>query len=180
MKESRRKSSRLPKGFYSANDVQWAALLAEPPSFVGKPKIQGAMGRGILYERKVHDILEGLYGSNYVASPWFLFSEGVNLRPRHCQPDGILFDFYRGLIVIVEIKYNHCALAWWQLYTLYLPVVRKVFGPTWNYACCEVVKWYDPATVVPRKAHLQKNIEFSRSDVWSVNICNPKRVLDAK
>ena len=61
---------------------------------------------------------------------------------------------------IVEIKYNHCALAWWQLYKLYLPVISKIFGSDWTYSCCEVVKWFDPQTNVPEEVCMQKDIDM--------------------
>ena len=168
-----------PKGFIPANGVFKATFLSEPPGFVvqnRKKSARGAKGRGIAYEKKVQKILESRYGYRYLEGPWILFKEMRDSRPRYCQPDGILFDFYRGRITIIEIKYNHCALAWWQLYKLYLPVIRKIFGPNWTYACCEVVKWYDPSTGVPEQVQMQKDLEFSQPESWSVNICNPSRI----
>lgn len=179
MKDSHKKSRTPPKGFSPAKAVQWATILAEPPLFIKEKRNssnRGAKGRGIRYEKKVQTILDNRFGNNYIPGPWLLFSEGRDLRPRYCQPDGILFDFYRGRITIVEIKYNHCALAWWQLYTLYLPVIRKIFGPNWTYSCCEVVKWFDPNTHVPETTRMQKDIEFAQEQDWSVNICNPSRL----
>ena len=173
---SSKKEPNPPKGFDPAKSVQWASLLAEPPSFITRPAKYGAKGRGIRYEKKVQGILENRYGERYVPSPWILFSEGSGLRPRYCQPDGLLIDFIRGRITIVEIKYNHCELAWWQLFRLYRPVVSHIFGQQWEYSCCEVVKWYDPATHVSQEPHLQRDIEYTQPDIWGVNICNPRRL----
>ena len=179
LQNASKKRGPPPKGFYPAKAVQWATLLAEPPSFIKEHRMKsrrGAKGRGIRYEKKIQSILDERFGSNYIPGPWVLFSEGSDIRPRYCQPDGILIDFYRGRIIIVEIKYNHCELAWWQLYMLYLPVIRKIFGPNWTYSCCEVVKWFDPLTKVPEPAQMQKDIEYAQEHVWSVNICNPSRL----
>jgi len=63
--------------------------------------------------------------------------------PRFCQPDALLIDVYSGRVVIVEVKYQHTTDAWWQLLALYVPVVRRLFGPAWEVACCEIVRWCD-------------------------------------
>lgn len=165
-----------PKGFSPAQKVQWAAILTEAPGFVRNIPRRGAKRRGINYEKKVQEILRNRYGERYLPNPWILFSEGDAFKPRYCQPDGLLFDFYRGKITIVEVKYNHCELAWWQLHKLYLPVVSKLFGPYWEYPCCEVVKWFDPATKIPEAIQMQKDIEFTQPGQWGVNILNPSRL----
>lgn len=179
MKDSQsglRKTFRPPNGFYPAGAVQWATLLAETPGFIKRKRTSKAKARGIRYEKRVQEILLNKFGSSYIPSPWVLFSEGFDLRTRYCQPDGLLIDFHRGRITIIEIKYNHCELAWWQLYKLYLPVIKEIFGPNWTYSCCEVVRWFDPQTRVPEKVQMQKDILHAHEYAWSVNICNPSRL----
>lgn len=171
-----KESQKPPKGFEPAREVQWAAFLRDTPAFVTRVPKRGAKGRGINYERKVQRILLDRYGDRYLPNPWVLFNDGSAYKPRYCQPDGLLIDFYRGKITIVEIKYNHCELAWWQLHKLYLPVVSKIFGPNWEYPCCEVVKWFDPNTLVPESIQLQRDIEFTQPGQWGVNILNPSRL----
>ena len=70
---------------------------------------------------------------------------------RWCQTDGLFAHPLEGLIVVVEIKYQHTPDAWFQLRELYEPVVRKAFGPAWTVALLEVVKWYDPSTFFPER-----------------------------
>lgn len=70
---------------------------------------------------------------------------------RWCQTDGLLIQPQGGLITIVEIKYQHTPDAWFQLRELYEPVVRRAFGPAWEVALLEVVKWYDPSTFFPER-----------------------------
>lgn len=93
-------------------------------------------------------MLEDNFGDSYVPSPWlnFLGSRGVHW----CQPDGLLFDIQRGVIAIVEIKYQHTTDAWWQLRRLYEPVLSALFPPSlWRFTVVEIVKWYDPQVPWP-------------------------------
>lgn len=93
---------------------------------------------GLRYEQKVHDILSSIYQENFRPSPSILFEDRSGLR--RAIPDGIL-DL-RDRVVIVEVKYSHCELAWWQLKKLYLPLVMRLISkPIY---LCEIVHTYDP------------------------------------
>lgn len=162
---------RPPEGFRGAGEVKWAHLLSGPPAFVRRGSRRGARGRGIRYEEKLQRALDRLYGFSYVPSPWACFYNG---EVRYCQPDGLLLDVERGLITIVEAKFNHTAAAYWGLFNLYLPVVRAIFGADWRYACCEVVRWYDPEVYGPMDCTLRRKIELTRPGEWGVTIWNEK------
>jgi hypothetical protein len=62
---------------------------------------------------------------------------------RWIQPDGLILDFIKSRITILEIKIKHTWAAYFTLRRLYEPVIRRVFGTAWKYAVCEVVRWYD-------------------------------------
>lgn len=168
---------RPPRHFKSVGAIEWVRYSATQPPFInGKKKLTGSRAAGIRYENKVHDYLTDLYSDMYVPSPWFLFKEVGNDRPRWCQPDGLLFLPYTGEIIIVECKLQHTTDAWWQLKMLYLPVIAAAFPEKlWKYGICEVVKWYDCATLFPEKVKLQENIAEVRPRDFAVHIYNGKR-----
>jgi hypothetical protein len=98
----------------------------------------------------------------------------AGVGPRWCQTDGLLFDVDRGLITLVECKYQHTSDAWWQLKMLYLPVLRTIF-PGWEFATVEVVKWYDPATKIPEPVFLLPDVGAAQPGKFNVHIWNPRR-----
>lgn len=142
-------TTEAPQRFTPAGAVHTAELTPEP-LFINEPvRLVGKKGEGVRYERKAQSYLEQVYGESYVASPWLRFRSNTDSDWRYCQPDGLHFDFRSGLIVIVEIKLKHTAQAWWQVRELYQPVLECLFGNLWQFAACEVVKWYDPHTYFP-------------------------------
>lgn len=94
-------------------------------------------------------------------------------RVRWCQPDGLLIDVLAGVITILEMKYQHTAQAYWQLHGLYLPVVKRVFGPSWTYKLCEVTKWYDPAIPFPTPISMQPDVKKCKAGIVNVHIWRP-------
>jgi hypothetical protein len=70
------------------------------------------------------------------------------------------------------VKYNHTSDAWAQLKLLYLPVLQAIFpAKLWQFDCCEVVKWYDPAVVYPEPVVLAHDITM-RHQAFKVHIHN--------
>lgn len=161
-----------PDDFRGAGDVHWAHL-TEEPGFVRRGSRRGAKGRGIRYEERTQRALDRQYGNMYVASPWVCFSADGS-GPRYCQPDGLLVDIERGKIFVVEIKYNHVAMAYWKLFHLYKPVVQKLFGDEWRYSCVEVVKWYDASTYGPADVTLRRRVHEAAPREWAVVIINER------
>jgi hypothetical protein len=159
-----------PEGFSPAGRVAFAQLTTAP-SFT-KTRRSSAQKQGIRYEREVQAYLSDLYGLDYLPSPWIRFeSEGRGLR--FCQPDGLLFQPEKGRITIVEIKYQHTPLAWWQLLQLYAPVVAKLFPKQlWILDVCEVVKWYDAGTIFPVRPVLAAQVHMP-IELFKVHIYRP-------
>lgn len=158
-------------------DLRWARLADTIPPFAQhRPRRRGRRAQGIRYEASVHSHFTHLFGDSYIASPWFQFIEGGGEGLRWCQPDALLIDFSSGRITIVEVKYQHTVDAWYQLYR-YLTVVRAVFGESFSYALCEVVKWYDCAVQFPEPVCLLPSLDQSRKGVFQVHILKPRSAV---
>lgn len=158
---------RRPTKFVPAGDVLYSELCKTPPFIAAqkrKPK-EEHLKRGVRYETQVQRHFESLYGPRYVPSPWVRFHSRADTDSnwRYCQPDGLLVDVHKGCITIVEIKLKHTTRAWWQVRELYEPVVKNLFNNGheghWQFAACEVVKWYDTDTFFPENILLTPAIE---------------------
>lgn len=127
---------------------------------------------GIKYEARMHGHFRERFGDSYLSNPWFQYIDGTVGHVEWCQPDALLIDFSAGRITIVEAKYQHTVDAWYQLYR-YLTVVRGVFGNSFSYALCEVVKWYDCALRFPEPVSLLADLKQSREGRFQVHIWKP-------
>ena len=114
------------------------------PPFVKKRRRKGRKGVGLRYEAKVQKHFCEEFGYEYIPGPWFRYT--VRDRPKvinYAQPDGLLIQPERGVVTIVEIKYNHCAESYFQLVDKYLPLVMALFDKSlWVFPLVTVVKWY--------------------------------------
>lgn len=156
-----------PQGFRPAGLVERATFCLPPP--IHKMRYTGSRLLGVKYEAKVQEYLQGRYGERYVPNPWMVYYVGG--QRRWCQPDGLLFNWKRRAITIVEVKYQHTSQAWWQVMKLYLPVLQAAFPPAlWEYYACEVVKWYDAATGFPVLPVLAPEVEMLRPNTFTVHI----------
>ena len=154
-------------------DLRWARLADETPNFAkGTPRRRGRRALGIRYEGRMHQHFAERFGEAYIPSPWFQYIDGDVGRVQWCQPDALLIDLPSGRITIVEAKYQHTVDAWYQLYR-YLTVVRSVFGDSFSYALCEVVKWYDCAVRFPEPVQLLSDLTRSREGRFQVQIWKP-------
>ena len=164
-----------PKRFKPAGELLWAEFSPTAPDFSKKKRRTGRRRQGMLYEKKGHGHLTDLYGERYVPSPWLRFTDTISDRARWCQPDGLLIEPERGVITLVEFKYQHTSDAWWQLRQLYEPVVGFLFPhDRWELRVCEVVKWYDPATLFPERVRMIPEIHsLQSSKEFGVHIWKP-------
>lgn len=161
-----------PRGFRPCQELLWAYICDKPPSF-GRHKTSGCKLQGIKYENKVHEHFQAIYHDFYLSKPWFIFRERNTSQVRYAQPDALLFDFDLGRITIIEVKYRHVEMAWWQLHHLYRPLIRHTFGDNWIPHMIEVVKWYDPATSFPGQVKLCKTLDEAPSHDTGVHIWRP-------
>ena len=160
---------RPPARFHPAGEVLSASFSIEPPPFIRPYKLTGSRRLGVKYEAKGHDHMDRVAPGRYVPGPWFRY---INKAGSYwCQPDGLLFDFNRGIITIVEFKLKHTSDAWWQTRRLYEPVVSKVFGlSTWRYSICEIVKWFDGETSFPESFNMARDPTDLTAGSFNVHI----------
>jgi hypothetical protein len=127
-----------------------------------------------LYERRVHTHFISEYGNRYVPNPWLIYSVHGDARLRWAQPDALLIDVDTGLIVLVEMKYQHCTEAYWQMLGKYIPLLERIFPENlWKFATVEVVKWYDCSVRFPASITLRKSIDAVRPGEFGVHIWKP-------
>lgn len=133
--------------FLPAEGVQKAEWCTQPRFIRSGKGAKGARAAGLRYERRAQLYLAAMAGSReYLRGPWVAFKCHGDAQWRYCQPDGVLVEEKR--IVIVEIKYHHTTDAWWQLWRLYRPVVQFLFKGR-EVLCVEVVKWADMVLPFP-------------------------------
>lgn len=134
-----------------ANGVE-QAYFARWPGFASRKRATGRRAQGIRYEKLVQAHLTEAEPC-YLDSPWLRFLDADGWH--WCQPDGIHFDFSRGIITIVEVKYQHTPDAWVQLLELYGPVLQCIFPASlWTFRYLEWVRWHDPAVRVAANPRL--------------------------
>lgn len=138
-----------------------------PPPFLRHPPRRGRKRQGLIYQARAGAWLLDHFKPHFRFSPWVVFNED-----RWCQPDGLILSPERSRIVVTEIKLRHCSEAWFQLFQLYIPVVQMLF-PDWEVVGCEVVKWYDPSSVVPQAPKLRENPADALPGAFNVHIYAP-------
>ena len=158
-------------------NVTWAEFSTWEPSFEGKCSwTSGAQAHGIRYERKVQRYLTAECNGHYVPAPWFRYCVHNHPHWHYCQPDGLLFDYNRNLITIVEIKLAHSLQAWWQVQNLYRPVISFVFGSRWSLAACEVTAHHDPATIFPICLHHITRLSLLQPEQFGLYILRERKL----
>lgn len=161
--------SRLASRFTPALNIKSVKVLDEQPSFIQRKKPTGARANGIRYERKALDKLAILKPSGqWIPSPWIEFTDAHGRR--WCQPDAV---FMGDTNIVFEIKYKHCADAWFQLWRLYIPVLEHLYGK--SFCGVEVVKWLDPAVQFPERYIMLKEPFKPQAGVTGVHVWNPQR-----
>ena len=136
-------TASMPRGFRSAEGARTARPAATGPWGAAPSPIRGSAAQkaGLRYERKVLDMLvEALPG--FQRSPWFTFED--RRGPRWCQPDGLLPE----PLILFEVKIRTTPLAWWQLSSLYRPVVELVFKRRVE-GLVMVCRSFDPSIPMP-------------------------------
>jgi len=131
---------------WSPNEIAWAEPVRNPPTFFKRRRRTAAQRRGISYEGQVHGELTRRCHAPlaYFPSPWFVYRIHGDSHFYFCQPDGVAFDFRRGIVYVFEVKYSHTNDAWRQLKHLYSPVLRSCFPPRlWEFRLVEVCRLFD-------------------------------------
>lgn len=127
-----------------------------------QPKSKGstaAQKLGLRYERKVTAGLMERFGPEaFCPQPSISFADSSGHRL--AIPDGLLR--LNNCVAIVEIKYTHCELAWWQLRRLYEPLLQRL--TTAPIILIEVCHSYDPSVILPEPHSVLLDIVSQRTN----------------
>lgn len=156
-------------GLYPRVRPRSVSLQSEGPFIPRKGEATAAQAAGNRHERRMHYYLEKKFPRDYLASPWITYTTSFAGGWKWCQPDGLLFMWDKGLIIVVEGKIKHTEKSYWQTENLYVPVVSVLF-PLWEYAVCEVVRWYDPSVRFPVQPKIVEGITDCRPGDFNVFI----------
>ena len=154
------KPSRPIRSSVGVLDARWSS---SPLRGIKNPGTGSAAQRaGKRYERKVLKALEKQVCNNegimLRVSPWIgytVFSTSIN-DEKHCQPDLLLET--PNEVYICEVKLTHTVDAYWQLTSLYAPVVRKLY-PGRSIRLVEITRSFDPVVRFPSEMRLFFSIE---------------------
>lgn len=165
------------RDFNPARHVRSARLLPGQPGFIKRSKPKGAMWRGVKFELEVREYLQFLLLGNceveLLLGPWIEFQDASGKR--WCQPDALLLHQSSQTLIIAEIKYQHCAEAWWQLTQLYDPVCKVLFPEIRRFGLLEIVSWHDPSTQFPGRYNLTDNpLAIRDTSAIAVHIYSPR------
>lgn len=131
-----------PRGFtpIRGTPLDVAFSTWRPPKSRGNTSAQKA---GLRYEARVCEAMAKEFGPSFVPQPTISFTDAGGSRA--AIPDGLLR--VGDAVGIVEIKYTHTPLAWWQLRKLYEPLLQRL--TTNKIILFEVCHSYDPAVDFP-------------------------------
>lgn len=164
-----------PLDFLPVQVCDWAELAPGQPEFIHRPVRRGRRRQGILYEVAAQVWMHRQFGDRYVGGQWIRFKADGQGKVRWCQPDGLLLDGVHRTVTIVEYKYQHTEGAWWQLFKLYLPVMKRLLaGRDFTFRCLEMCKWFDPATQTPMPVTMCQSIESVQPGDFGVHIWKPQ------
>lgn len=152
--------------------VRFVRMQSDAPEFIKDERRRGRRAQGILYERRVHaEFLSRFPG--YLPAMWFSYGDSQS-DEKWCQTDGLIIDPWSGRLTIVEVKLQHCAAAYYQLFRTYLPVLQWLFGTKYQLSCVEVVRWFDCATLTPIRPTMCPAPEEAKPDRFNVYIWRPR------
>jgi hypothetical protein len=168
----------MPFPHQNLNDLIEVEAYDGTPSFVRAHRARGRKGMGLRYEAKVHAHFAQQFDALYVPSMWFSYRRVSSPKiVNYAQPDAFLIDFKKGLITIVEVKYNHTSDAYFQLLDKYVPLLDKWLHKKekglWQFAVVEVVYWYDKFVSFPTKVALRDDITKVKPGEFGVHIWRP-------
>ena len=130
--------------------LRWAKALDRQPNFLSSPKIRGIQRAGLIYENRIANYLQAIYGKDVIHGQWYAFEDRRGLG--WCQPDIIILpNRNRKYILVIVCKLKATKKAWVQLNYLYRPIMERLY-PQVEIRLVQVVK------------NLNKNLELQMLD----------------
>ena len=118
--------------------LRWAKALDRQPNFLTSPKIRGIQRAGLIYENRIANYLQAIYGKDVIHGQWYSFEDRRGLG--WCQPDIIILpNRNRKYILVIECKLKATKKAWVQLNYLYRPIMERLY-PQVDIRLVQVVK----------------------------------------
>jgi len=118
--------------------LRWAKALDGQPNFLTSPKIRGIQRAGLIYENRIANYLQAIYGKDVIHGQWYAFEDRRGLG--WCQPDIIILPSRnRKYILVIECKLKATKKAWVQLNYLYRPIMERLY-PQVDIRLVQVVK----------------------------------------
>ena len=106
--------------------LRWAKALDRQPNFLSSPKIRGIRRAGLIYENRIANYLQAIYGKDVIHGQWYAFEDRRGLG--WCQPDIIILpNRNRKYILVIECKLKATKKAWVQLNYLYRPILERLY-----------------------------------------------------
>ena len=106
--------------------LRWAKALDRQPNFLSSPKIRGIQRAGLIYENRIANYLQAIYGKDVIHGQWYAFEDRRGLG--WCQPDIIVLpNRNRKYILVIECKLKATKKAWVQLNYLYRPIMERLY-----------------------------------------------------
>lgn len=156
----------LPSGeIYDARRI-----LSSPHSSAPRKPASAAQRAGKRYERFATSRLVELAGPCTVhLGPWYRYVDG-SAGARFCQPDLVLE--LPSCTLVVEAKSSAFGLvdAWWQLFHLYLPVLRRAAERGVPLVPLAVCRSFDPAVALPAEASLINSLQEATPGRFNVMV----------
>lgn len=114
-----------------------SVLLESAPHFIRKVKHRGARLAGIVYEKKVAQRLQDMYGPRVLHNPWFKY---IDKRGEGwCCADILILPEKDEPLIIGECKLTSTKKAFKQLKNFYVPVSRLVW-PQYEIRAIQIAK----------------------------------------
>lgn len=160
-----------PARFKPAGTLTHVSLCDRPKCIPKRRRHTASQKDGLKFEEAVLDSLHKSLSGVIVPGMWLGFRSKEYPGLRYAQPDGVYFEPRWGRITIIECKLRHTEKAWWQLRTLYEPLIRFVF-PDWDVDVCEVFKYNNRDVRMPEPIlYVQKvtaEVDRFKAHKWRV------------
>ena len=127
---------------FPLGDIRDASFADSSPYAGKRSRPSGAQRAGLAYQKRIEVFLRDTVPSSSLdVGPWLWYVDACGRRS-YCQPDFLIREPSR--VVVVEVKIRWTADAWYQLRRVYLPVLSRAM-PSARLVPLVICRSYDPA-----------------------------------